>query len=232
MAMAGIYGPKAFVDVSRDLVEKALSPFATLLFTDPREGPLGPHAGALLRAFGLPDQRDEEMEKLAERIIARLQAFANLHRGVPFDKEVVLITPHPGIDDATLPQFGHYTYGPTCPATGRDAQEFVSFIGSIVKPYGFRYTGSSFAFINPRTLVSVAHIVFDRSDPESMRKAKECVDVIVRESFAKGYPPYRVGIQSMNDIDPERSGYWKTVRRLKAALDPDAIFAPGRYLPE
>jgi 4-cresol dehydrogenase (hydroxylating) len=231
MAMAGVYGPKPFVDASVEVATKALAPLGTLLVTDPREGPLAPHAGDILRAFGIPDVRDEETEKLATKIVARLQMFADLHRGKPFSEDVVIITPHPSIDDAELPHFGHYTYGPTCPATGRDAAEFVAFIGSIVKSYGFRYTGPSFAFINPRTLVSVGHVVFDRRDPESQRKAKECIEVLVRESFKKGFPPYRVGIQSMDDIDPEGSGYWDTVRKLKAALDPNDVFAPGRYLP-
>lgn len=231
MAMAGIYGPKRFVDASCEVAVEALGQLGTVLLTDPREGPLAPHAGEILRAFGLPDVRDEATTKLADKIVARLQMFADLHRGAPFSEDVILITPHPSIEDAALPSHGHYTYGPTCPATGRDAAELVAYLKTVVTSHGFRTSGPSFAFINPRTLVSVAHLVFDRQEADSIRRAKECIDAIVRGCIERGFPPYRVGIQSMDAIDPEGSGYWSTVRKLKEALDPNGIFAPGRYLP-
>jgi 4-cresol dehydrogenase (hydroxylating) flavoprotein subunit len=49
--------------------------------------------------------------------------------------------------------------------------------------------------------------------------------------MAAGYLPYRVGLQSMAALDPAADGYWRAVRRIKAALDPLNILAPGRYQP-
>jgi 4-cresol dehydrogenase (hydroxylating) len=46
-----------------------------------------------------------------------------------------------------------------------------------------------------------------------------------------GYIPYRVGIQSMAGLDPHGDVFWKVVSRIKRALDPDGIIAPGRYEP-
>ena len=45
----------------------------------------------------------------------------------------------------------------------------------------------------------------------------------------QGFPPYRVGINSMHRVVDENDPYWKTVRDLKKALDPNNIIAPGRY---
>jgi 4-cresol dehydrogenase (hydroxylating) len=44
-----------------------------------------------------------------------------------------------------------------------------------------------------------------------------------------GYIPYRVGLQSMAALDNGDDAYWRMVGRLKAALDPGGIIAPGRY---
>jgi 4-cresol dehydrogenase (hydroxylating) len=35
----------------------------------------------------------------------------------------------------------------------------------------------------------------------------------------------------MGELDPRGDVYWKAVARIKAALDPDGIIAPGRYEP-
>jgi 4-cresol dehydrogenase (hydroxylating) len=46
-----------------------------------------------------------------------------------------------------------------------------------------------------------------------------------------GYIPYRVGNHSMGDLDLGGDTYWNTVARIKAALDPEGVIAPGRYEP-
>ena len=45
----------------------------------------------------------------------------------------------------------------------------------------------------------------------------------------QGYPPYRVGIDSMHHVVKEDDPFWQTVRDLKQVLDPNHIIAPGRY---
>jgi len=45
----------------------------------------------------------------------------------------------------------------------------------------------------------------------------------------QGYPPYRVGINSMHHVVHENDPFWRTVRDLKKGLDPNGIIAPGRY---
>jgi 4-cresol dehydrogenase (hydroxylating) len=35
----------------------------------------------------------------------------------------------------------------------------------------------------------------------------------------------------MDRLDPAGDSYWRTVARIKAALDPEGILAPGRYQP-
>lgn len=231
LAMAGLYGPTGVVREAQRTVESALSPLGTCTFVEADTGDFEAAIHDVLLALGIPDERGEAEQKLATKVISHLHMFADLHRGVPFSDDVVLITPHPSIDTPEPARFGHYSHGPTCPAVGREAAELLAVIGGVYAEFGLRYTGSSFVFINPRTLIAIAHIVFDRDDEATCTRAKACIDRLLEVLVAKGFPPYRVGIQSMNALDPAGSNFWKTIRRLKTALDPDGIIAPGRYLP-
>lgn len=231
LAMAGLYGPTGIVREAQRTVEDSLAPLGTCAFIDPDAGGFDASMHDVLLALGIPDERGEAEQKLATKVLSHLRMFAELHRGVPFTEDVVLITPHPQLDAPEPSRFGHYSHGPICPAVGRDAAELLALIGRVYAEFGLRYTGSSFVFINPRTLIAVAHIVFDREDEATGIRAKACIDRLIQVLIENGYPPYRVGIQSMNALDPAGSTFWTTIRRLKAALDPDGIIAPGRYLP-
>ena len=47
----------------------------------------------------------------------------------------------------------------------------------------------------------------------------------------RGYIPYRCGIQSMSKLGERSETFWNVSRKIKEALDPGNIIAPGRYLP-
>ena len=57
-----------------------------------------------------------------------------------------------------------------------------------------------------------------------------CFNLLAQRLQARGYPLYRRNIAAMNstDISP---AYAALLRELKAAIDPNAILAPGRYEP-
>ena len=44
-----------------------------------------------------------------------------------------------------------------------------------------------------------------------------------------GHYPYRLGLQSMNSLNPAEATYGRLVHSLKQAFDPRDILAPGRY---
>ncbi len=62
-----------------------------------------------------------------------------------------------------------------------------------------------------------------------MQHAQACYQAAFNTVMEAGYVPYRIGIQSMSDLVQEADVYWKTVRTIKSALDPENIIAPGRY---
>ena len=64
---------------------------------------------------------------------------------------------------------------------------------------------------------------------EQTRRAHECIQEMEARYMEQGFPPYRVGINSMHQVVHENDTFWQTVSSLKQALDPNGIIAPGRY---
>ena len=89
----------------------------------------------------------------------------------------------------------------------------------------------TFSMINERCLGGVLTICFDQEDPGETARARRCYEAAFEGLMAAGYIPYRVGPQSVAALDNGHDCFWDTVRRIKAALDPQQLIAPGRYQP-
>jgi 4-cresol dehydrogenase (hydroxylating) len=84
--------------------------------------------------------------------------------------------------------------------------------------------------INERALAAVYTIDYDAEDEAETRRGVACYEAGVRRLFELGYPLYRASVRGMvllaSARDDEFAG---AVTRLKHALDPEGIIAPGRY---
>lgn len=72
-------------------------------------------------------------------------------------------------------------------------------------------------------------IMFDRDAPGEEEQARSCHDQILARLTEAGYPPVRLGIQSMHLGAPTEQVYVDLIRDLKRAIDPADLMAPGRY---
>ena len=78
--------------------------------------------------------------------------------------------------------------------------------------------------LSSRTVRLFVSIIYDRSVEDADRNAMQCHDELQAAFMAEGFYPYRLGIQSMNAVAPS-----PLFKRIKTALDPKGILAPGRY---
>lgn len=84
--------------------------------------------------------------------------------------------------------------------------------------------------INERALAAVYTIEYDAEDEAETRRGIECYEAGVHRLFELGYPLYRASVRGMRLLALQReAGSCDAVERLKRALDPGAIIAPGRY---
>ena len=86
----------------------------------------------------------------------------------------------------------------------------------------------SLSLVTDRALTCVASICYDRDVPGEDDRAMQCYRELLDRLTASGYHSYRLGIQSSREME-ERDAYAALLTRLKRALDPNGILAPGRY---
>jgi 4-cresol dehydrogenase (hydroxylating) len=119
---------------------------------------------------------------------------------------------------------------PVLPMRGADLLDVMALAAPLFGLYGFDLF-ATFSMITERALGGVLTVAYDKDDAQESADAHACYDALFDALAAAGYLPYRVGLQSMADLDPEGDGFWRTCARIKAALDPLNIIAPGRYQP-
>ena len=78
--------------------------------------------------------------------------------------------------------------------------------------------------LSSRTVRFFVSILYDRGTENADQNAMQCHDELQAALLTEGFYPYRLGIQSMDAVAPS-----PLLERIKAALDPKRILAPGRY---
>lgn len=129
-----------------------------------------------------------------------------------------------------LDNCGMLWVSPILPTRGADVLALHALVEPIFKRHGVDLF-VTFSMINERALGAVITVCYDKEDAQDVARAKQCYDEVFALCMAEGYIPYRVGNQSMAELDPHADVYWKTVARIKEALDPQGLLAPGRYQP-
>lgn len=117
---------------------------------------------------------------------------------------------------------------PIIPAFGETVCEVVKDTRETFARYGFA-AAITVNLMDTKAMEGVVSLAFDRRNAEQTIAAKNCIQEMEARYVQQGFPPYRVGINSMHHIVDENEVYWRTVRDLKKALDPNHIIAPGRY---
>ena len=82
-----------------------------------------------------------------------------------------------------------------------------------------------------RCLYLIPLIIYDREIEGADLRAMRCHDQLLSELRDLGYPPYRLGVQSMQALPQANDDSPALQQRLKTAFDPANILAPGRYPP-
>ncbi len=222
----GLYGTRAQVAEGRRALRKALAgKVDRIQFLDDRRFGLatrfaGP-AGLVMRW---------DISKALE--LAR--PLYGLMKGIPTDETLGSVywrkrTPPPEQMDPDRDRCGLMWCGPVAPAAGHHAEKLAALASRILLRHGFE-PQLSITLITERALICVISISYDRDVPGEDAHAQECFDELKAELARAGYPPYRLGVQNMDQMMAE-GAYAQILRSLKQAVDPAGILAPGRYEP-
>lgn len=121
-------------------------------------------------------------------------------------------------------------HAPLVPLTPNDVRKHVELVNSICPQYGINPL-ITLTIFSGQCCDSTIPILFDRENQVEEFKAKKCHEELLTKEGAEGYYPYRLGIDIMNKVIDATAPCWKLSQKLKLAIDPDQLIAPGRYIP-
>ena len=220
----GLYGTRAQVAEARRLLRRALAgKVSRLQFLDDRRLAL---ASRFSRLFGLIARWD------LSRALELVRPLYGLMKGVPTDKALASAYwrkrhPPPQKMDPDADACGLLWCSPVAPADGRHARILAELATRVLLSHGFEPM-LSITLITERALICVISITYDREETGEDQRARAGFDQLQTELAAKGYVPYRLGIQSMDQMKAE-GAYASLLGAIKHAVDPAGVLAPGRY---
>ncbi|RAN78163.1 hypothetical protein B5P43_17350 [Bacillus sp. SRB_336] len=125
---------------------------------------------------------------------------------------------------------GHIDAAPIIPARGEEVYAFYQEAKRLYAKYSFDlYIGYH---LYPRHMVHVTMIFFERGNAEMLARARALYTELLDAARARGYAPYRSHVDYMDRIadgfDFNNHAIRRLQERLKDALDPAGIIAPGK----
>jgi 4-cresol dehydrogenase (hydroxylating) len=141
----------------------------------------------------------------------------------------------PGLQDLKIlqwpgPDGGHINFSPISPASAQDALAQYRMGASRCLEYGLDYLGD--LIVGVRELHHIVLIVFDTTSAEQRRASHDLCRQLVTDAAGAGYGEYRTHLCLMDQVAATFSwndgALMRTCERLKDALDPNGILAPGK----
>lgn len=137
-------------------------------------------------------------------------------------------SPVPEDMDPDLDACGVFWCAPAVPLTGSHVAQAVGCMENIMLAAHYEPI-ISIILLTERLAIVNASLVYDREEPGEDERALECYHTLLRKLLDLGYVPYRLGIQSMDSLPDPSGDYSAVMARIKSAVDPNNILAPGRY---
>jgi 4-cresol dehydrogenase (hydroxylating) len=219
-----LYGTKAQVREARAQLRRALAgKVERLQFVDDR-------LIRIMSRFATPFRLATGWD--ISKTLAVIEPVYNLLKGVPTEGPLASAywrkrTPPPADMDPDRDGCGLLWCSPVVPNTGRDISEVTRLATDVLLEHGFE-PQMSISLATERTLICITTISYDRAVAGEDARAMTCYRTLVEQLIARGYPPYRLNVETMEYAAPD-SAYSELIGKLKQAVDPDGILAPGRY---
>ena len=166
--------------------------------------------------------------------LGQIKTAADLFRGIPTNDFVrqVYFKSHPekptGAFDPPKDQCGFIWIGPVVPFRSSNVEAVLESAKRIFEKYEFDFF-VEIIIESPRTLLVLFGVFYEKSDAAESERASCWYSELRAEMVAAGYPPYRETAQSSPTVFEQNPVTRDFLGRIKSAVDPDRVLAPGRY---
>jgi len=227
--VGAIYASKEVARAARRTLRRLLGPVTDrLVFINRRKVGV---ARSLSRV--LPPRLATRVRGMADTLSGALE----IMHGTPNDVALALAYWRSG----TLPESGQpknpardgcglIWFAPLVPIRGNDVRRYINMIERICPQYGVNPL-ITLTTVNDRCFDSTVPLLFDRRDADATARANECYRALYDAGQKEGFLPYRLNIDAMGTLNSGGSAFSRLASQLKAAVDPNYILAPGRYVP-
>ena len=232
--LGGLYGTREQVRAHRGELRRTLGPLGKLAFFDDAKVARSQVLARCLRRFPLLARAVRHLGGPSPEMLDACARVFPVLKGIPtefvvssayFKRRAGRVTS--GIDPAR-DGCGLIWFAPVVPATGKHASEVRAACESLFESHGFEL-GLSLILVNPRSLLALMPIYYDKEDAAETARARELHAALADATDALGYQQYRTGVSHMSRILGPTPGLQRLANAFKAAIDPGNVIAPGRY---
>jgi len=230
----GIYGTREQLRLQRRLLRKALSSYGRLIFLSDKGLVF---IKRLISWSWKHAALKSVVEKLTGTSLLVLDSAPHLHnilQGIPSDYFVKHAyfrnrrsRPDQDIDPAR-DRCGLIWFAPILPYTTQEILPYLDASRQNFENYGFDFY-VAMLLLNPRAVICLMGIIYDKDDADEAAKAEQLYDVLLSDMRVKQYQQYRAGLTAWERIFEAAPEILSLNNKIKSALDPDNILAPGRY---
>jgi FAD/FMN-containing dehydrogenase len=123
-------------------------------------------------------------------------------------------------------------YAPLVPMRPAGVRAYVEMVQRVTRQHAVEPL-ITLTSINDRLFDSTVPLLFDRDATPAVERTQQCFAELLRQGATVGVYPYRLGLLGLQaqgrGQDPDAASSASLYERIRAALDPNDILAPGRY---
>lgn len=125
---------------------------------------------------------------------------------------------------------GHIGFSPVMPANGARVLQQFHRTKARYDEFGVDYSGTF--YVNDRYVTNINLMLYDRDDARMTGQVRKLFDALVKDAAAHGYGEYRTHLSYMDQVaqtfDFNDHALLRLNERIKDALDPNGVLAPGK----